>query len=194
VIWQGLISSLSLTMLRCVLFFACCLGLLFGSDSCALKARGLEIGGVNVVGKSEQISTIHAAPSQRPRFVRDKLVINGASGGQHHLTVEVARSLDELAYGLMHITRLPDTEGMLFILPRAEPQNFWMKDTRLPLDLLFANAQGLIITIAADATPGSLHYIASQGAAKAVLEIPAGMAKRWGLKVGDRLRYKDFNP
>jgi uncharacterized protein len=137
---------------------------------------------------------IHQPPSIRPRFQREELLIRAQDGGQHRLKIEVARTMDELAYGLMKITALPDTEGMLFVSPTVRMQTFWMKDTLLPLDIVFINEQGRIIGIHSDAQPHSLHYITSPQPAKAVLEILGGMAARWHLTVGDKIISRDFRP
>lgn len=135
---------------------------------------------------------IHPAPQQRPAFARDSVVINGQDGSRQKLQVEVARSPDELAYGLMKIKALPDTDGMLFISPKPQPQLFWMKDTLISLDLLFIDPSGRIMHIVPQAKPLSERYLASRGVAKAVLEIGGGLAERWNIKVGDTVIYKDF--
>lgn len=141
---------------------------------------------------SEQ-GTIVAAPQKRPSFKREKIAIQAQDGGRHTMTVEVARKPGELAYGLMKVKTLPrGSEGMLFIMPQLQRQLFWMKDTKLPLDILFIAADGTITHIYPQAEPLSLDFIASPGLAKGVLEIEGGMADRWGLRAGDRLLHKDF--
>ncbi len=135
---------------------------------------------------------IHPAPQQRPAFARDSLAIMGQDGSRQRLMVEVARSPDELAYGLMKVKELPGTDGMLFIAPKPQQQLFWMKDTLIPLDLLFIDPNGRIMHIVPLAQPMSERYLASRGVAKAVLEIGGGLAERWHIKVGDTVNYKDF--
>lgn len=136
---------------------------------------------------------ILAAPQKRPVFKREKIAVQAQDGGRHAMTVEVARKPEELAYGLMKVKALPNgSEGMLFIMPRQQRQLFWMKDTRLSLDILFIAADGTITHIYPEAEPLSLDFIASPGLAKGVLEIEGGMAKRWGLRAGDRLLHKGF--
>lgn len=137
---------------------------------------------------------IHPAPEQRPIFTRDGLTIIGQDGGRQNLWVEVARSPDELAYGLMKMNELPGTDGMLFVAAQPSQLYFWMKDTLISLDLLFIDSAGKVISIAANQKPMSLHFIPSGGIAKAVLEIQGGMAVRWGIKSGDKLIYRDFQP
>ncbi len=139
-------------------------------------------------------SRIHPPPQKRPAFARDGLVIQSADGGQHRLWVEIARTMDEHAYGLMRVRALPDTDGMLFVVPQPKPMLFWMKDTLLPLDILFLDASGTIFHIAADSEPKSERYLPSHGLAKGVLEISGGMAERWHIRTGDRVIYRDFTP
>lgn len=135
---------------------------------------------------------IHPPPAQRPGFVRDGITLMAQAGHRQRLWLEIARTPDELAYGLMKLKEMPGTDGMIFIMQQPQPVNFWMKDTLMPLDMLFIDASGTIIRIAAEAEPGSERYISSFRPTKAVLEIPGGMAERWDIKVGDKLLYKDF--
>lgn len=145
------------------------------------------------IGDMRHMDKSHYAGIKRPAFGRETIAIQSHTGGRHKMLVEVARKPAELAFGLMKIKSLPGTEGMLFIMPRAQRQLFWMKDTLLPLDILFLASNGTITHIYPNAAPGSLDFIASPGIAKGVLEIEAGMASRWGLKAGDRLvHHKDF--
>lgn len=137
--------------------------------------------------------TIVAAPQKRPAFKREKIAIQAQDGGRHVMTVEIARQPGELAYGLMKVKTLPrGSEGMLFIMPQPQRQLFWMKDTKLSLDILFIASDGTITHIYPQAEPLSLDFISSPGVAKGVLEIEGGMAARWGLRAGDRLLHKDF--
>lgn len=137
---------------------------------------------------------IHPAPAKRPDFKRETIIIRANDDGQHRMIVEVARTPDELAYGLMNLKKFPaDSEGMLFISPRPQQQLFWMKNTLMPLDVLFLDAQGKILNIEANASPKSLDFIPSKGLAKGVLEIGGGLAKRWNIRVGDRVIHKDFD-
>ncbi len=135
---------------------------------------------------------IHPPPAQRPVFVRDGVTVKGQAGHRQRLWLEIARTPDELAFGLMKLKELPGTDGMLFVMNQPQPLHFWMKDTLMPLDILFIDVEGTIIRIAAEAEPGSESYISSFRPTKAVLEIQGGLAERWDIKVGDKLLYKDF--
>ena len=109
------------------------------------------------------------------------------SGGRvHRFTVELARSADEQAYGLMNRTRLGPGEGMLFPFKPPRPASFWMKDTLIPLDMIFVRADGSIARIAANTVPESLTPVQVSEPVAAVLEIAGGRAAE--LAIGEDAR------
>ena len=117
---------------------------------------------------------------------REPLIIETKSGPKT-FAIEVARTNDQQALGLMFRTKLPDTEGMLF--PHGEPREvtMWMRNTFIPLDMVFIRADGVIHRIEANTEPMSEHIIASNGAVAAVLELAGGAASRLGIAAGDRV-------
>ncbi|HSI39590.1 MAG TPA: DUF192 domain-containing protein [Xanthobacteraceae bacterium] len=106
--------------------------------------------------------------------------------------VEFAASADERAKGLMYRTELAPDRGMLFDFRIDAPVYMWMKNTYIPLDMVFIRADGHIVRIAQNTTPLSTETIASGGPVRAVLELPAGTAKARGLAVGDRVAHRMF--
>jgi uncharacterized membrane protein (UPF0127 family) len=118
----------------------------------------------------------------------DKLTIETADGPRS-FQVEVADTPDERAQGLMHRESLPSGVGMLFLLDAPGPINMWMKNTLIPLDMLFIGADGRVSRIAERTEPGSLELIPSGGDVVAVLEINGGLAATLGIAVGDRVRH-----
>jgi len=112
-----------------------------------------------------------------------------SQGRTHRLRVEVAQSAAEQARGLMFRTAMGPDEGMIFPMQPARQASFWMKNTVIPLDLVFIDAQGRIESIAANAVPYSLAPIASRGSVGAVLEINGGRAAQLGLASGDRVAW-----
>src|SRR5262249_29729412 len=110
----------------------------------------------------------------------------------HRFTVELARTSEERAVGLMFRTAMAPERGMLFAYDREQPVSMWMKNTFIPLDMLFIRADGRIANIAEWTTPRSLDEIASKGPVKAVLELNGGTAARLGLKPGDQVRHSLF--
>lgn len=109
--------------------------------------------------------------------------------GRHVFAVEVAKTAQEQARGLMFRTELGPNEGMLF--PRNPPDiaSFWMKNTPLPLDIIFIGEDGRIINIAARTVPYSLDPVAAAGLTSAVLELRGGRAAELGIEPGDRVEW-----
>jgi uncharacterized membrane protein (UPF0127 family) len=109
--------------------------------------------------------------------------------GKHTFRVEVASTEEEQAKGLMFRTQLGPDEGMIF--PRNPPDyaSFWMKNTPLPLDIIFIGVDGKINNIAANTTPYSLTPVNSQGLAKGVLELNGGRAAQLGIAAGDTVTW-----
>jgi uncharacterized membrane protein (UPF0127 family) len=108
----------------------------------------------------------------------------GTPKGQHLFRVEVARSEEEQARGLMFRTRLGPDEGMIFPRQPADVASFWMKNTPLPLDIIFIGTDRRILNIAANTTPYSLAPVGAVGLTGAVLEIPGGRAAQLGIVPG----------
>jgi uncharacterized membrane protein (UPF0127 family) len=114
------------------------------------------------------------------------------SSGTHRFSVEVMRTDDQRARGLMHRRFMPEDRGMLFDFKREEPVAMWMKNTYLSLDMVFIDKSGKVVNIAENTEPLSERIIPSAGPVLAVLELNAGTARRIGLKPGDRLRHPLF--
>ncbi len=101
--------------------------------------------------------------------------------------VEIARSPAERSQGLMYREELAKDHGMLFDFVEERPVSFWMKNTPLPLDLLFIRKDGEIVRITPNATPYSTDLLPSGQPIRYVLEILGGSAAQRGIRVGDRL-------
>lgn len=133
---------------------------------------------------------IGAAQAKEPAL--EKLTITTADGGVVQYHIEVARSPAQMQRGLMFRDSLPEDRGMLFIYKPERPARMWMKNTILPLDMIFIGADGRIINIAENTTPFSLDTIDSGGPVRAVLELNAGQAAGQGIAVGDQVRHPVF--
>jgi len=107
----------------------------------------------------------------------------------HRFTVEVARTSQEQARGLMFRERLGPGEGMLFPFSPPRPASFWMKNTLIPLDMIFIRPDGTIGRIAANTVPHSLESVAFGEPAAAVLEIAGGRSAALGIREGDRVSW-----
>jgi len=128
---------------------------------------------------------------QPQTFAHDQLAI-ATAGGNQQFDVELAVTSDQRAQGLMYRPRLPAEAGMLFLYPAARPVSMWMKNTLIPLDMLFIGDDGRILQIAERAIPGSTATISSLHPARAVLELNGGTAARLKIQVGDRVLYRTF--
>ncbi len=116
----------------------------------------------------------------------EKLEIVTASG-PHDFAVEVMRTDADRERGLMFRKHLPADRGMLFDFKTAAPVMMWMKNTYIPLDMVFVGADGRVISTAENAEPLSERIIPSHGAALGVLEVNAGTVARIGVKPGDKV-------
>ena len=120
------------------------------------------------------------------------LVIDTASG-PHRFMVEWQQTEAERERGLMDRKSMPRDHGMLFdFRPNPVPVVFWMKDTYLPLDMIFIGADGRVVNVKHDAKPMDETMIPSNAPTLGVLEVDAGVAKAIGLKVGDKVEHAMF--
>jgi len=123
----------------------------------------------------------------------DKLEIITASG-IHEFSVELASNDAEREKGLMYRRFMPPDRGMLFDFKREEPVMFWMKNTYIPLDMIFLSRAGVVTNIAANAEPLSERLIPSGGPCYGVLELNGGAAASIGVRPGDKVRHPIFAP
>ena len=108
-------------------------------------------------------------------------------------TVEIADTEASRERGLMFRQRLPEDRGMLFDFGEPRPVSMWMKNTYIPLDMLFIRADGTIAYIAENTVPKSLDTIGISEPVKAVLELPAGTARKKQIRAGDTVFHRLFN-
>ena len=107
--------------------------------------------------------------------------------GRHAFRVELAQTDQQRSQGLMFRPVLAPDAGMLFIYPGERQISMWMKNTLIPLDMLFLASDGRVVALHERAVPHSLRTIASGVAARAVLELPGGTVGRLGIRIGDRV-------
>lgn len=110
-----------------------------------------------------------------------------SKSGEHVFHVEIVSTPDDMARGLMFRKSLAPDAGMLFDYGHPQPASFWMKNTLIPLDMIFIGADGRIVNIHERAVPHSLDPIPSDGPVRAVLEVNGGTASRLRIKPGDRV-------
>ena len=130
---------------------------------------------------------------QNIEFAKDALVIKTQAGKTHVFQIELAISPQQTARGLMNRDELAADHGMLFVFNKPEIQTMWMKNTHIPLDMLFIDKAGRIKHIAPMARPYDEKVISSQVPVSFVLEINGGQAEKLGINVGDMLQHRLFS-
>jgi hypothetical protein len=113
--------------------------------------------------------------------------------GVHAFSVELAVTEAERAQGLMNRKSLPEGQGMLFDFHRDQEVGFWMKNTYIPLDMIFIRSDGRIMRIAENTEPLSERIVPSNGAVRAVLEVIGGTSRKLGIAPGDRVAHPIFS-
>jgi hypothetical protein len=132
-----------------------------------------------------------SVPALRAQEALEPLEIVTA-GGTHRFSVEVMRTPEQLSQGLMFRRYLPEDRGMLFDFKTEQPVQFWMKNTYLPLDMIFISKAGKIVSIAENTEPLSEKLVPSGAPVAAVLEVNAGTAARIHAVAGDTVRASIF--
>ena len=110
--------------------------------------------------------------------------------GGKTFSVEIADTQGEHALGLMYRDSMPADHGMIFLFPNEAPRSFWMKNTRIPLDIMYFDKDLKLVSISADTPPcrvSNCPSYSSKAPAQYVLELNAGLAASLGVKVGDQL-------
>ncbi len=105
------------------------------------------------------------------------------------IDIEIADSPYEWETGLMYRESMEDNQGMLFIYPNSAPRSFYMKNTYIPLDIIFMNNDTTVVSFKENAPPRDESSIPSNAPAKFVLEINAGKMAVWNIEVGDKMRF-----
>ena len=117
-----------------------------------------------------------------------RLIVQSESG-DHAFTVEVVDTPETRAQGLMYRQELADDAGMLFDFQEERPVSFWMRNTFIPLDMLFIKADGTNLNIHVNARPHDTTSIPSEGPVQFVLEIPGGRSDELGIAAGDTVEH-----
>jgi uncharacterized protein len=114
------------------------------------------------------------------------------ASGSHKVTVEVTSSKEEQTTGLMFRRSIGPDDGMIFLYPQDQEITMWMKNTYIPLDMIFVKSDGTVLRIEENTEPLSERIISSEGNARAVIEMKGGSAARFGIKPGDKIDYPAF--
>ena len=128
----------------------------------------------------------------QPDLPKEQLVIVGRGGVEHPFAVEMATSPQQQTVGEMFRPSVPADGGMLFDWGFPKSSQMWMRNTLVPLDMVFINPDGTIRSIAEDTTPRSLAVIDSRGPVRAVLELAGGTTAKLDIRVGDKVKQRIF--
>ncbi len=138
-----------------------------------------------VVGVAVSPAARAAAPEPLSAFPRSVLAIRTVAGRVIDFRIWIANTPRRAEQGLMFVRALATHDGMLFPFPRGQPVVMWMKNTYVPLDMLFLDAHGRIAAITRRAQPLSLDLIYAPTGTRAVVELQGGICDRLGIRVGD---------
>lgn len=128
-----------------------------------------------------------ALPS--PAFADESRLVLHTATGEYSFNVQVVDTPESRAQGLMFVTELADDAGMLFDFKEERPVSFWMRNTFIPLDMIFVGTDGLVRNVHVNARPHDVTSIPSEGPVQYVLEIPGGRSVEIGLAAGDRMEH-----
>jgi uncharacterized protein len=134
---------------------------------------------------------VFAAKAQLQSFATSELTIVSATG-PHRFTVEVAETPGQMEQGLMFRRTMASDAGMLFDYKTPTVATMWMRNTLIPLDMLFVDAKGRVVNIRERAVPQSLDVIAAAAPVRAVIELNGGTAARLGIAPGDQVQHPIF--
>lgn len=158
-----------------------------------LRRLGRSLAGPLIAGCLGLFAAGPAIAADEPVFLpSEPLVIIGADGTVHRVEVEVARTEAQRNVGLMFRHELAPDHGMLFLFDPPQPVVMWMKNTYVPLDMLFVDGTGRVTSIARDTVPLSETLVRSGGPVRAVLELVGGLTARLGIGLGARLDHPAF--
>lgn len=120
-------------------------------------------------------------------FQRDELVIVTSDGSRHEFDIYLATDFEQQQRGLMFVRSLPERTGMLFVYDNADIHSMWMKNTYISLDIVFARGDGTVSSVIHNTEPLSLQSLSSIEPVNYVLELNAGVARRYNITTGSRL-------
>jgi uncharacterized membrane protein (UPF0127 family) len=136
-----------------------------------------------------RVTDVTAEDFPAPTLPEAKVVVHDAFGGRHLVQVEVAADDPMRTRGLMWRRELPEGRGMLFIFPDEEVRGFWMRNTLIPLDMLFIAPDGTIVGIVPSAEPKTLKSRTVGKPSKYVLEVPGGWSEKKGVAPGNKVEF-----
>ena len=153
-----------------------------GKGAVSGRRAGLALALVGLLSAAGWVGTARAGCST------DEVELRG-DWGSARFSIEIADDSAERAQGLMYREKMPRSAGMLFVFEQPGPVSFWMRNTLIPLDMIFADARGVVRRVHSRAIPGDETPIEGGTDIRFVLEINGGMAQAMGIAVGSELRH-----
>lgn len=138
--------------------------------------------------------TAGSGTAQQKSVPKSGVVVLEASGRTLRIKVEIVRSDEDRARGLMFRKQMPEMVGMLFVFPKTDLQSFWMKNTYIPLDMVFLSEEKKVVGVVANAEPMTLNSRQVDRPSRYVLEVNGGFCQRHGVKVGTSMRIIEDPP
>lgn len=156
----------------------------------ALVLAGCATAQTPVAGQGARTSVAPAPPVQvsQDTCPSDTVWLHGDFGSAR-FSVDVADDGPKRSQGLMFVEHMPMSKGMLFVYPRPQRVAFWMKNTLIPLDMIFADERGVVTKVHSNAIPGDLTSIPGEGLVQYVLEINGGLARQLQIAPGAQLQH-----
>lgn len=147
------------------------------------------------VDRSGSTSSHSSAPAgnYEPKFKKEGELyfLNAALGDTiRSIDIEVAETREEISYGMMYRKSMDPNTGMLFLMGEERNQSFYMKNTYVPLDIIYINRQLEVVSIQKNAEPLNERSLPSEGPAAYVLEVSAGFSDQYGITKGTRILYR----
>jgi uncharacterized protein len=142
--------------------------------------------------KRDEFVTDTRVPEPKPVFRKDgelSFLSHGKEKELAKIDIEIADEQSERMQGLMYRDSMPENNGMLFLFDVEEPLSFWMKNTKISLDIIYISSDHRVVSISPNTEPYSLDHIPSNKPAMFVVEVNAGFAQRHGIQVGDRVAF-----
>ncbi|MFK8100941.1 MAG: DUF192 domain-containing protein [Saprospiraceae bacterium] len=135
-------------------------------------------------GSSSQASTKNNASAEPPFKKEGQLTFRVDDKIAQQIDIEIVDQPQEIQQGLMYRTKMAENQGMLFIFPQEEPRSFWMRNTFIPLDIIYVNSNKEIVSIQKYTTPKSDKSLPSEADAQYVIEVNAGFCDRYSIGKG----------
>jgi uncharacterized membrane protein (UPF0127 family) len=139
------------------------------------------------------VATVFACAFAAACRAQPKVIIATEAGRELRFNVEIADTPAKRELGLQYRRELAADHGMLFVFPEEKEQSFWMKNTPIPLDLIFISKSRRIVGIVEEAVPFSLDSRSVRAPSQFVLEINGRLSRRFGIKAGDAVRFEGIN-